>query len=109
MASTSLQLFLGQIQSSPDTLKVQLLQTTFDIFLVHQDLAKFAVILALISMKWRLMILQVEGGILDLLLPMFENEVSEQAQTVICTGLAKMMLSGLVTDDRVRVRLLVHA
>lgn len=43
MASTSLQLFLGQMQSSPDALKVQLLQTTFDIFLVHQDLAKFAV------------------------------------------------------------------
>lgn len=32
---------------------------------------------------------------------MFETEASEQAQTVICTGLAKMMLSGLINDDRV--------
>jgi ABC-type tungstate transport system permease subunit len=45
----------------------------------------------------------VDGGVLDFLLPTFENETSEEVQAVICTGLAKMTLYGLVNDDRVSV------
>jgi condensin complex subunit 3 len=36
MALNSFQLFLGQIQSAPEVLKIRVLQIVFDILMVHE-------------------------------------------------------------------------
>ncbi|EPQ52389.1 chromosome condensation complex protein [Gloeophyllum trabeum ATCC 11539] len=88
MALNSFQLFLSQVQSAPELLKIRVLQIIFDILMVHdRDF------------------LGNEGvagdRIIEFLLQIWGNEESEKVQALMCVGIAKLMLSGMVTDERV--------
>lgn len=45
--------------------------------------------------------------IVEFLLHVLENEESEEAQAVVCVGISKLMLSGMITDERVRLLLML--
>ena len=40
--------------------------------------------------------------IVEFLLHVLENEELDEAQAVVCVGISKLMLSGMVSDERVR-------
>ncbi|KZV97200.1 hypothetical protein EXIGLDRAFT_833051 [Exidia glandulosa HHB12029] len=89
MALNSFQLFLGQIQTAPEPLKIRVLQIAFDIMMVHE--AEFLGPRAVVG----------EGKMVDFLLHTLENTESDEVQSVLCVGLSKLMLSGMITDERV--------
>ncbi|THH04391.1 hypothetical protein EW145_g5552 [Phellinidium pouzarii] len=94
MALNSFQLFLQQVQQSPEMLKLRILHIVFDIMMVHEgDFLGNAGV----------------GGdrVVDFLTKLFELEVSSKVQAVICTGLAKLMLSGMISDEKVLKSLIV--
>ena len=43
--------------------------------------------------------------IVEFLLHVLENEESEKVQALLCVGISKLMLSGMITDERVRLYL----
>ncbi|OAX38286.1 hypothetical protein K503DRAFT_718426 [Rhizopogon vinicolor AM-OR11-026] len=92
MALNSFQLFLGQIQTAPEVLKIRVLQIVFDILMVHENDFK-------------------EGGagdrIVEFLLHVMNNEESEKVQALLCIGFAKLVLAGIVSDDQVLKTLVV--
>ncbi|PIL28240.1 hypothetical protein GSI_09652 [Ganoderma sinense ZZ0214-1] len=88
MASSSFQLFLQQVKSAPEVLKVRVLQIIFDILMVHEG-----VFLGPNSTN--------NEKIIVFLLSLFEGEESDKVQAVLAVGIAKLMLGGLVTDERV--------
>ena len=88
MASSSFQLFLQQVKAAPEVLKVRVLQIIFDILMVHEG-----VFLGPNSANNEMIIL--------FLLSLFEGEESDKVQAVLAVGIAKLMLSGFVTDERV--------
>ncbi|KAG1823715.1 nuclear condensing complex subunit [Suillus subaureus] len=88
MALNSFQLFLGQIQTAPEVLKIRVLQIVFDILMVHEN-----------------DFLNKEGGaserIVEFFLHVLENEESDKVQALLCIGLAKLVLAGMICDDKV--------
>ncbi|TFK48905.1 ARM repeat-containing protein [Heliocybe sulcata] len=88
MALNSFQLFLSQVQAAPELLKTRVLQIVFDILMVHDRdfLGNDAV---------------AGDRIVEFLLQVWGNEESEKVQALMCVGIAKLMLSGMVTDERV--------
>ncbi|KIK98064.1 hypothetical protein PAXRUDRAFT_824294 [Paxillus rubicundulus Ve08.2h10] len=94
MALNSFQLFLGQIQAAPEVLKTRVLQIVFDILMVHEGdfLGKSGL-----------------GGdrIVEFLLHILNNEDSEKIQALLCIGLAKLVLAGMISDERVLKSLVV--
>ena len=105
MALNSFQLFLGQVQSSPDELKLKVLQVIFDILLTYdyeffsrsQDIVSFC----RISSHSILIQIQQADKIVAFLLHTLENEESNVVQAVLCIGISKLLLFGLITDDKV--------
>ena len=46
---------------------------------------------------------RLQGGrVIEFLLQVLGNEESDKVQALICTGFAKLMLSGMISDERVR-------
>ncbi|KZT24842.1 hypothetical protein NEOLEDRAFT_1134516 [Neolentinus lepideus HHB14362 ss-1] len=88
MALNSFQLFLSQVQSAPEPLKIRVLQIIFDMLMVHDRdfLGNDGV---------------AGDRIIEFLLQVWGNEDSEKVQALMCVGIAKLMLSGMVTDERV--------
>ncbi|KAH8101082.1 nuclear condensing complex subunit [Cristinia sonorae] len=88
MALNSFQLFLSQVQSAPEVLKLRVLQIVFDILMVNEgDFLGPG---------------STNGDrIVEFLLHVLENEESEKVQALLCVGISKLMLSGMITDDRV--------
>ncbi|KAF8814695.1 ARM repeat-containing protein [Phlegmacium glaucopus] len=89
MALNSFQLFLSQAQNAPTELKVQVLRIILDLLIVYdqeffsrsEDVAK---------------------RITDFLLEMLDDSSdSPEAQAVLCTGICKLLLAGIITDPRV--------
>ncbi|TFK34512.1 nuclear condensing complex subunit [Crucibulum laeve] len=88
MALSSFQLFVSQVQSAPDDLKVQVLRIIFDLLIMYdhelfghsEDISK---------------------RIVDFLLHTLEAEEAPIAQAVLCTGICKLLLTGIITDPRV--------
>lgn len=94
MALNSFQLFLSQIQAAPEVLKIRVLQIVFDILMVHEG-----------DFLGR----SNAGGerIVEFLLHILSVEDSDKVQALMCMGLAKLVLSGIVTDERVLKSLVV--
>ncbi|KAL4072446.1 nuclear condensing complex subunit [Scleroderma yunnanense] len=94
MALNSFQLFLSQIQAAPEVLKIRVLQIVFDIMMVHDGefLGRGSI-----------------GGerIIEFLLHILNAEDAEKVQALMCIGLAKLVLSGMVSDERVLKSLVV--
>ncbi|KAH9921582.1 nuclear condensing complex subunit [Amylocystis lapponica] len=88
MALNSFQLFLSQVQSAPEVLKIHVLQIVFDILMVHEgDFLGPG---------------SVNGErIVEFLLHLLENEESDKVQAVLCIGISKLMLSVMIVDERV--------
>jgi condensin complex subunit 3 len=106
MALNSFQLFMSQLQSAPEVLKVQVLQIVFDILMVHEGdfLGKEG------PQVWR--IVQLSAGhlicppwqgemIVTFLIHILENEESEKVQALLCVGIAKLLLACMISDERV--------
>ncbi|KAI0266182.1 nuclear condensing complex subunit [Gloeopeniophorella convolvens] len=88
MALNSFQLFLSQVQAAPEVLKLRVLQVVFDVLMVHEG-----DFLANASVGVR--------RVIEFLLQVLGNEESDKVQALICTGFAKLMLSGMISDERV--------
>ncbi|OSD02558.1 hypothetical protein PYCCODRAFT_1367188 [Trametes coccinea BRFM310] len=88
MALSSFQLFLSQVQAAPEVLKIRVLQIIFDVLMVHED--------AFLGPG------SPNGErIIEFLLQLLEAEELERVQALLVVGIAKLMLSGMVTDERV--------
>ncbi|EJC98308.1 uncharacterized protein FOMMEDRAFT_114496 [Fomitiporia mediterranea MF3/22] len=88
MALNSFPLFLQQVQPSPEPLKLRILQIVFDILMVYEgDFLRNTSI----------------GGdrVVEFLMRLFESTESYAVQALLCKGLAKLMMSGMVTDEKV--------
>ncbi|KAL5523223.1 YCG1_2 [Sanghuangporus sanghuang] len=88
MALSSFQLFLSQVKSSPESLRIKVLQVVFDIMMSYEK--------------------DLFGGgdaigekVITFLMQVLEAEESKKVQALMCLGLAKLMLFGLVTDERI--------
>ncbi|KAI6131286.1 nuclear condensing complex subunit [Pisolithus croceorrhizus] len=94
MALNSFQLFLSQIQAAPEVLKIRVLQIVFDILMVHEG-----------DFLGR----SNTGGerIIEFLLHILSVEDADKVQALMCMGLAKLVLSGIVADERVLKSLVV--
>ncbi|KAF8524376.1 nuclear condensing complex subunit [Hysterangium stoloniferum] len=88
MALNSFQLFINQVQSAPEFLKIRVLKIVFDILMVHEG---------------EFLGRPGDAGerIVEFLLHVLENEESDEVQAVACVGIGKLMLSGMVSDERV--------
>lgn len=88
MALGSFQLFLGQVATSPEVLKLRVIQIIFDILMVHEG--------AFLGQG------STNGDkIVDFLLQLLENEELPRVQALLCVGLAKLMLAGMIAEERV--------
>ncbi|KAI8971320.1 nuclear condensing complex subunit [Trametes punicea] len=88
MALSSFQLFLSQVQAAPEVLKIRVLQIIFDILMVHDD--------AFLGPG------SPNGEkIVEFLLQLLEAEELDSVQALLVIGISKLMLSGMVTDERV--------
>ncbi|KDQ54411.1 hypothetical protein JAAARDRAFT_60793 [Jaapia argillacea MUCL 33604] len=76
------------LQSAPEVLKIRVLQVVFDILMVHDRdfLAKDTV---------------AGDRIVEFLLHIWDSEESDKVQALLCVGIAKLMLSGMIADERV--------
>ncbi|KAG6332139.1 hypothetical protein ID866_6950 [Astraeus odoratus] len=94
MALNSFQLFLSQIQAAPEVLKIRVLQIVFDILMVHdaEFLGRGTV---------------GAERIVEFLLHILSVEDAEKVQALMCIGLAKLVLAGIVSDERVLKSLVV--
>ncbi|KAI0073109.1 ARM repeat-containing protein [Panus rudis PR-1116 ss-1] len=88
MALNSFQLFLSQVQSAPEILKLRVLQIIFDILMIHEG---------------HFLGPGNPNGdrIIEFLLHVLENEESDSVQALLCVGISKLMLSGFISDERV--------
>ncbi|KAH8108765.1 nuclear condensing complex subunit [Phellopilus nigrolimitatus] len=94
MALSSFQLFLSQVKSAPESLRIKVLQVIFDIMMTYEkDL--------LGSVE------EIGGRVIAFLMQVLEAEESKGVQALICLGLSKLMLFGLVTDERVLTSLIL--
>jgi condensin complex subunit 3 len=109
MALSSFQLFLNQVQSSPEELKVKVLHIIFDLLMVYDreffgrsdDIVN---VVQYLGMEAMLMIHLLKANrIMTFLLQTLETEESNAVQAVLCIGITKLLISGIVTDPRVRI------
>ncbi|EJC98309.1 uncharacterized protein FOMMEDRAFT_96961 [Fomitiporia mediterranea MF3/22] len=93
MALSSFQLFLSQLKSSPKSLRLKVLQVVFDIMMTYEkDLFTGPE--------------SIVQRVITFLMQVLEAEESKTVQAMMCLGLAKVMLFGLVTDERVLMSLI---
>ena len=88
MAIGSFQLFLNQVATAPEVLKLRVVQIIFDILMVHENdfLGQSS----------------ANGPqIIDFILSLLENEELDSVQALLCLGISKLMLAGMVSDERV--------
>ncbi|KAJ7064682.1 nuclear condensing complex subunit [Mycena amicta] len=90
IAVKSLQLFLSQIQNSPEQLKFKLLKIVFDLMVMYDQ-----------QLWARAEDVCFSGhAIMTFLTNTLQAEDSPIVQTVLCIGLAKLLLSGLAEDPQ---------
>ena len=108
MALSSFQLFLSQAQNAPTELKVQVLQIILDLLIVYdqeffsrmKDVVSFFYCTAVFFEFCLITFLQGKR-ITDFLLQMLDSDDSSEVQAVLCTGICKLLLAGIITDLRV--------
>lgn len=111
MAARSLQLFLNQIAGAPTQFKLRLLQVVFDVLMVHESdflsagsgdnvspgfpiRAKTNIGLILLPPQ--------SDKIVDYLLSVLKADENAEIHACVCMGLAKLLLSGMITNTNVR-------
>ncbi|THH30647.1 hypothetical protein EUX98_g3519 [Antrodiella citrinella] len=100
MAMSSFQLFLNQVQTASEELKVKVLQVIFDILMVYEEelLRRNEDVCAPDNQADR---------IVTFLLQTLEVEESHAVQALLCIGISKLMINGLITDERVLASLVL--
>lgn len=94
MALSSFQLFVSQVQSAPEELKVRVLQVIFDLlFLYNQEFLGRSE--------------DITKRIVDFLLQTLDSDDSARTQAVLCIGFCKLLISGKITDPRILSSLLL--
>ncbi|KAJ2914546.1 hypothetical protein MD484_g5881, partial [Candolleomyces efflorescens] len=92
MALRSFQLFIGQVESSPPELKVQVLKVLLDLLIVYdQEFFKNSEAIAQ----------QITGFLIQSL----QNEDDPASQAIVCTGICKLVLAGIITEPNVLITL----
>jgi condensin complex subunit 3 len=113
MALNSFQLFMSQVQTAPELLKLRVLQILFDVLMVHDrdflgansaNVSIYTDCFCAFGRSADASIAQAET-IINFLLKRLNEEESEKVQALICVGLSKLMLSGMIAEDRVRAGL----
>jgi condensin complex subunit 3 len=107
MALSSFQLFLSQAQNAPAELKVQVLRIILDLLIVYdqeffsrsEDVVSFLLRNCLFEICL-IAFLQAKR-ITDFLLQMLDSNDSPEVQAVLCTGICKLLLAGIIIDTRV--------
>ncbi|TRM63723.1 nuclear condensing complex subunit [Schizophyllum amplum] len=94
MAVNSFQLFLSQVQAAPEDLKLKVLQIVLDILVTYEQ-------------EYFGRPNDITPQVITYLLHTLQNEDSHQIQATLCIGLSKLLLSGLVTDEKVLTSLLM--
>ena len=104
MAVGSFQLLLGQIQTSPEVIKIPAIRILFDILMVHEGafLGKrdATVGYSLCASRVDTHDSQAEN-IVKFLLSLLGREDSPKVQALTSIGISKLVLSGMVSDERV--------
>ncbi|KAF9010128.1 nuclear condensing complex subunit [Cyathus striatus] len=94
MALSSFQLFVSQVQSAPDELRVQVLRTILDLlFMYDQELFGKSEDIAI--------------RIIEFLLHTLEAEEYAAAQAVLCIGICKLLLAEIITDSKMLTALIL--
>ncbi|CAA7267951.1 unnamed protein product [Cyclocybe aegerita] len=88
LATRSISLFMNQIPSSPINIRLTLVQSLFDIFMVHEDIV------------FKKQENNVEA-LTAFLLTHIETEQDPKVKATFCVGATKLVLSGIVTDVNV--------
>src|SRR6266403_1224181 len=107
MAARSLQLFLNQIAGAPTQFKLRLLQVVFDVLMVHESDFLSTGSGDNVSLgpkaKFRLIIFPPQSDrIVEYLLSVLKADENAEIHACVCVGLAKLLLSGMVTNTDVR-------
>lgn len=106
MALGSFQLFVSQVQTAPEELKVKVLWIIFDLLMMYDEeffgrseeiVGHF---LHLSTTAWLTHESQAES-VIAFLLHALETEESHSVQALLCNGISKLLLSASVTDERV--------
>ncbi|EKM57502.1 uncharacterized protein PHACADRAFT_90256 [Phanerochaete carnosa HHB-10118-sp] len=89
MALNSFQLFVSQVQAGvPEVLKLRVLQVILDILMAHDK--------DFLSLQSPYL-----EKIIGFLMNTLNTEESDKVLALICVGLSKLMLSGMISDDRI--------
>ncbi|KAJ3774574.1 nuclear condensing complex subunit [Lentinula raphanica] len=96
MAINSFQLFLNQVQTAPEELKLKVLQIVFDLLIMYER-----------DFLGRSEIIVGSQQIISFLIQTLDSEESPAIQCVLCIGMCKLLLSGQVTDSKVLLSLVV--
>ncbi|KAJ2934154.1 hypothetical protein H1R20_g2926, partial [Candolleomyces eurysporus] len=92
MALRSFQLFIGQVESSPPELKVQVLKVLLDLLIVYdQEFFQNSEAIAQ----------QITGFLIQAL----QSEEDPGSQAVVCTGICKLVLAGIISEPNVLITL----
>ncbi|CAE6447053.1 unnamed protein product [Rhizoctonia solani] len=83
MTAGSYQLFVNQVQTASPELKKKVLPILYDLIMVHHDAEYLR-----------------EPRMINFLMHQLEDE-DEEIQAITCVGFAKLLLAGIVTDDKV--------
>ncbi|CAE6433389.1 hypothetical protein ACGC1H_001522 [Rhizoctonia solani] len=83
MTAGSYQLFVNQVQTGSPELKKKVLPILYDLIMVHHDAEYLR-----------------EPRMINFLMHQLEDE-DEEIQAITCVGFAKLLLAGIVTDDKV--------
>ncbi|CAE6436074.1 unnamed protein product [Rhizoctonia solani] len=83
MTAGSYQLFVNQVQTASPELKKKVLPILYDLIMVHHDAEYLR-----------------EPRMVNFLMHQLEDE-DEEIQAITCVGFAKLLLAGIVTDDKV--------
>ncbi|KAK0494637.1 nuclear condensing complex subunit [Armillaria luteobubalina] len=94
MALRSFQLFLSQIQNAPEELRLKVLQVVFDLLVMYEY--------EFLSRSG-----EVAEQIITFLVQTLEVEESNAVQAVLCIGICKLLLAGLVKDPKVLTTLVL--
>jgi len=103
MALSSFQLFMSQAQNAPADLKLQVFKVVLDLLIMYPQefFGRNDDIVSRYTTNIPNLTIVQSKRISDFLLHTLETEDSPEAQAILCTGICKLLLAGIVTDTRV--------
>ncbi|KAG6907366.1 hypothetical protein DXG01_009187 [Tephrocybe rancida] len=94
MALSSFQLFLSQVQTAPEELKIRVLQVIFDLLIMYdQDFFARSD--------------DIAQKIVGFLVQTLESDDCASIHAILCVGLSKLLLSGIIKDPKVLTSLVL--